>query len=201
VGNEALCRVDYGGRSAEAKVLLETDELIVRGAIKLRIPFKEMERVAADGGALTFRWKGAEGRMAVGQQASKWADKIRNPKRVIDKIGVKAGQRVSIVGDVGDELTAEIENRSGDVSRRVRNASDLIFFAAAAREELPRLDRLRQSLASDGAIWVIRPKGTPAIADADVMAAGKAAGLVDVKVVRVSERLSGEKFVIPVTKR
>ena len=69
---------------------------------------------------------------------------------------------MSINGDVGDELTAEIENRSGDVSRRLRKTSDVIFFAAAA---------------------------------------GKAAGLVDVKIVRVSERLSGEKFVIPVTKR
>ena len=55
MGNEALCRVAYGGEAAEAKVLLETEEIIVRGAMKLRIPFKEGERVAADGGALTFR--------------------------------------------------------------------------------------------------------------------------------------------------
>jgi hypothetical protein len=55
MGSEAHCRVDYGGQSAEAKVLLETEEIIVRGAMKLRIPFKEMERVAADGDALTFR--------------------------------------------------------------------------------------------------------------------------------------------------
>ncbi len=201
MGNEALCRVDYGGQSAQAKVLLETEELIVRGAMKLRIPFKEMEDVAADGDALTFRWNGADALVALGGQAAKWADKIRNPKSVIDKIGVKQGQRVSIIGDVSDELAVAIEARSGDVSRRVRKPSDVIFFAAATREALPRLADLRQSLAPDGAIWVIRPKGTPAISDSDVMAAGKAAGLVDVKVVRVSERLSGEKFVIPVTKR
>jgi hypothetical protein len=201
MGSEAHCRVDYGGQSAEAKVLLETEEIIVRGAMKLRIPFKEIERVAADGDALTFRWNGAETLLALGGQATKWAEKIRNPKSVIDKIGVKPGQRVSIIGDVSDELALAIEARSGDVSRRVRKASDLIFLAASTREDLPRLAALRQSIASDGAIWVIRPKGTPAIADSDVMAAGKAAGLVDVKVVRVSERLSGEKFVIPVTKR
>lgn len=201
MGNEALCRVDYGGKAAEAKVLLETEEIIVRGAMRLRIPFKEGERVAAEGDALTFRWNGAEARMAVGAQAPRWAEKIRNPKSVIDKIGVKQGHRVSIIGDIGEELAAAIGTRSGDVSRRVRKASDVIFFAAARREDLPRLEGLRGSLASDGAIWVIRPKGTLAIADSDVMAAGKAAGLVDVKVVRVSERLSGEKFVIPVTKR
>ena len=202
MGNEALCRVDYGGQAAaEAKVLLETEELIVRGTMRLRIPFKEMERVAADGDALTFRWKGADALITLGPQASKWAEKIRNPKSVIDKIGVKPGQRVSIIGNIGDELAAEIATRSGDVSRRRRKRSDDIFFAAATRDELPQLEALRQSLASDGAIWVIRPKGTRAITDSDVMTAGKAAGLVDVKVVRVSERLSGEKFVIPVTKR
>lgn len=201
MGNEALCRVDLGGNSAEARVLLETDELIVRGGMKLRIPFKEMERVAADGGALTFRWKGADARMLVGTQAPKWAEKIRNPKSVIDKLGVKAGQRVTILGDIGEELTAAVEERSGDVSRRLRRESDVIFLGATTREELARLEGLRGSLAASGAIWVIRPKGVPSISDGDVIAAGRAAGLVDVKVTRVSETLTGEKLVIPVTKR
>jgi hypothetical protein len=201
MGNEALCRVDYAGQTAEAKVLLETDEVIVRGAMKLKIPFAEMERVAADGDALVFRWKGADARMAVGPQAAKWAEKIRNPRSVLDKIGVRTGQRVSIVGDIGDELAEQIEVRSGDVSRRVRKASDVIFFGTARREELPKLAVLKASLTPAGAIWVIRPKGTKAIADGDVIAAARTAGLVDVKVVRVSEALSGEKLVIPVTKR
>ena len=201
MGNEATCRVEIGGDSADAKVLLETDELIVRGGMKLRIPFKEMERVAGDGGALTFRWNGSDARLSIGPQASKWAEKIRNPKSVIDKLGVKSGQRVSILGDVGDELAAQVEARSGDVSRRLRNNSDVIFFGIAAREELPRLGKLRESLVPDGAVWVIRPKGTKAITDLDVIAAAKAAGLVDVKVTRVSDVLTGEKLVIPVTKR
>lgn len=201
MGNEALCRVDLGGSSAEARVLLETDELIVRGGMKLRIPFKEMERVAADGGALTFRWKGADARMLVGVLAPKWAEKIRNPKSVIDKLGVKPGQRVTILGDVGEELAAAVEQRSGDVSRRLRKESDVIFLGATTREELARLETLRASLAASGAIWVIRPKGIQAIRDGDVIAAARAAGLVDVKVVRVNEALSGEKLMIPVTKR
>lgn len=200
MGNEATCRVELGGDSADAKVLLETDELIVRGGMKLRIPFKEMERVAADGGALTFRWKDADARFSIGPQASKWAEKIRNPKSVIDKLGVKPGQRVTILGDVGEELAAAIEARA-DVSRRLRNTSDIIFFGIATRDELPRLGTLRESLAPAGAVWVIRPKGTKAITDLDVIAAAKTAGLVDVKVARVSEVLTGEKLVIPVTKR
>jgi hypothetical protein len=201
MGTEALCRVEYGGDAAEAKVLLETDELIIRGGMKLRIPFREMEQVAAEDGALTFHWKGADVRISIGMQAAKWADKIRNPRSVIDKIGVKSGQRISIVGDLDDDLSAAIAARSGDVTHTARKGSDIIFFAVSKREELPRLEKLRQSLAPAGALWIIRPKGTGAIKDGDVIAAGRKAGLVDVKVVRVSEALSGEKLVIPVTKR
>ena len=48
---------------------------------------------------------------------------------------------------------------------------------------------------------MIRPKGTKAITEAATMAAGKAAGLVDVKVVKFSETHTAEKFVIPVAAR
>src|SRR5205823_5147140 len=64
-----------------------------------------------------------------------------------------------------------------------------------------RLSKLRASLKSNGALWVIRPKGRPEISERAVMAAGKAAGLVDVKVVSYSPTHTAEKFVIPVKAR
>jgi hypothetical protein len=48
---------------------------------------------------------------------------------------------------------------------------------------------------------VVRPKGRPEISEAAVMAAGKAAGLVDVKVVSLSATHTAEKLVIPVKDR
>ena len=57
------------------------------------------------------------------------------------------------------------------------------------------------SLKPNGALWVIRPKGRPEISERAVMAAGKAAGLVDVKVVGFSPTHTAEKFVIPVSGR
>ena len=53
----------------------------------------------------------------------------------------------------------------------------------------------------DGSLWTIRPKGSPHVSESDVMKAGQAAGLVDVKVVRFSETHTAEKFVIPVKNR
>jgi hypothetical protein len=60
---------------------------------------------------------------------------------------------------------------------------------------------LGAAAAAHGAIWIIRPKGRPEISERATMAAGKAAGLVDVKVVGFSPTHTAEKFVIPVNAR
>ena len=53
----------------------------------------------------------------------------------------------------------------------------------------------------NGSVWTVRRKGRKDLTEADVRAAGKAAGLVDVKVVRFSDTHTAEKFVIPVADR
>lgn len=63
----------------------------------------------------------------------------------------------------------------------------------------------RAGMAEDEMVWVSWPKKDSGVASelgrAEVMAAGKAAGLVDVKVCAVDETWSGLKFVIPVADR
>jgi hypothetical protein len=201
MGNEVLTRVELGGQAAEAKALLETDEVIVRGALKARIPFREMKDVRAEDGVLHLRWNEGDVRIHVGKDAAKWAEKIRNPKSVLDKLGIKSAQKISVLGEVDGHFIEELQARGADVSRKARRQSDVIFLAATRREDLQRLDELRGSLAPAGAIWVLRPKGNPAISESDVMAAGKAAGLVDVKVVRFSATHPAEKLVIPLHER
>jgi hypothetical protein len=79
--------------------------------------------------------------------------------------------------------------------------ADIIFLGVETRGELKQLSRIKKSLQPAGAIWIIRPKGTPAIKDVDVIAAGKAAGLVDVKVAAFSATHTAEKLVIPLKHR
>ena len=86
------------------------------------------------------------------------------------------------------------------VGRFVKD-SDAIFFGATKALQLQRLATLKTLMKPNGALWVIRPKGRPEITEAAVMAAGSAAGLVDVKVVRFSSTPTAEKFVIPLSKR
>jgi hypothetical protein len=191
-----------GQKTADGKALLETDELIFRGDdLRLSIPYKSILQVDAKGGTLRVTSTAGTAAFDLGDAAAKWAEKIRNPPSRIEKLGIKTGQRVLFVGLRDASLREEIETRGATVLFRGAEETDAIFLAANDRSDLERLVTLQKFLKSEGAIWVIRPKGSPDISEGDVMKAGKAAGLVDVKVVRFSETHTAEKFVIPVARR
>lgn len=120
----------------------------------------------------------------------------------IQKLGVTPRSRVSILSVDDPTFAQEVEKAAAHVSvGRVAKNSDLIFYGVTKESHLPRLDTLKASIVPNGAIWVIRPKGRPEISEASVMAGGKLAGLVDVKVVSFSTTHTAEKFVIPVAAR
>jgi len=79
--------------------------------------------------------------------------------------------------------------------------SDLIFLGAEDLKSLARIKSLEASIERNGAIWVIYPKGQKHIREADVIAAGKSAGLTDNKVCRFSETHTALRFVIPLARR
>jgi hypothetical protein len=124
-------------------------------------------------------------------------------RSLMDKLGVKPFQRISVIGVDDDAFWAQLTARADDVMKgRLRKESDLIFFAADSLPELQQLVRLKTYLVSNGAIWVVSLKGKAAkIKDVDVMAAAKAAGLVDNKVVSFSETHTSLRLVIPVNLR
>jgi hypothetical protein len=204
MGREAVCTARFGGKSAAGKALLETKEVVFRGPhLRLTIPFERIQRVEVKGGALTLKTADGPAVFELGKEAEAWAKRIKNPPGRLDKLGVKPGMKVSLVGEVEPAFVTELEGRTEDVSRgKPRSASDLIFFAAEAPADLERLAALKKSLQPAGALWVLRQKGPSArVSEAAVMAAGKVAGLVDTKVVSFSDTHTAERLVIPVAKR
>jgi hypothetical protein len=203
MGAEAQCGVRFKGKTVTGKARLETDALQFRGVeLRLSIPFKEMSKVAARGGRLSVTFAGGTAAFDLGAAAPKWADKIQHPPSRLKKIGAAADWRVSALGVTDAAFLRELEAVVAHLSiGRVVNGSDAIFFEAARATELVRLETLKRSLKPNGAIWIIRPKGRPEISEQATMAAGKAAGLVDVKVVGFSPTHTAEKFVIPVAQR
>ncbi len=121
----------------------------------------------------------------------------------IDKLGVQAMSRVSVVNIRDRDFLEELERRTpACIHGRVQKDSDLIFYEANSKGELRTLRSLKRSLKQNGAIWVVSLKGTLArIKDVDVIAAARAAGLVDNKVVGFSETHTSLRLVIPKEKR
>ena len=126
---------------------------------------------------------------------------LPSTRPLLDKLGVKPGLKVSIVGLDDSSFIRQLQDRLSDVSERARKDSDLIFVYLEERGDLPRLRTLRGHLKPAGAIWVLWPKGRREFREDDIRAFGPEAGLVDVKVVAFSATLSALKMVIPVALR
>jgi len=201
MGLEANCTVRYDGQVSRGKALLETKELIFRGEFRLKIPFQEIRSAEVKGGELHVKSALAAAVFELGPQAEKWAFKIRNPKSLLDKLGVKEGSRVAVLGVRDEPFLAGLAARVPDAAKRKVKDADLIFLAAEGPAALGQLGLLEGFLRRDGGIWVVYPKGRKDINENDVRAAGKAAGLVDVKVAGFSETHSALKLVIPVANR
>ncbi len=213
MGAEAKCVAVVDGVRAEGKALLETEELVFRSAaLKAKVLFRDVRAIAVEGDALVLDRAAGPARFLLGAAvATKWADKIRSPRGILDKLGVKPKMRVAIVGDLSD--ASDVSDVSGTFVEQLRardvvlaplpaKTVDLIFFAVATEKELASLTKLTASLAPAGAIWIVRRKGKDApVPEAASRAAAKKAGLVDVKVAKFSETHTAEKLVIPVAAR
>jgi len=203
MGSEANCKATCNRRSASGKARLETDVLQFRGGdLKLTIPFKEMTSVAAKAGTLRVAFPGGVAAFELGGAAPKWADKILHPPSRLDKLGAKPEWRASAIGIDDEQFLSELRARVAElVVGRAAKASDAIFLGAVRELDLAGISKLKACLKPNGALWIVRPKGRPEISEMAVMRAGKAAGLVDVKVVGFSSTHTAEKFVIPVAAR
>ena len=126
---------------------------------------------------------------------------IPSTRPLLDKLGVKARSRASVLGLDDREFVGQLRDRSADVSFRPRKESDLVFLYMEDRRDLPRLGNAASLLKPAGAIWVLWPKGRREFREDDIRAYGPEAGLVDVKVVAFSDTLSALKMVIPVALR
>ena len=202
MGRELLCTVRFGGRTASGKALLETNEILFRGDFRLKIPLASLKSVSSRDGELQLRWPEGVAIFELGERAEKWAHKILHPKSRTEKLGIKPGLAISLIGDFEDGFVGELKStaKSFADAKPIKN-SDLIFLAAARAPELSCATKLADSLSDTGALWIVYPKGRQEITERQVLEAGKTAGLVDVKVVSFSAAHTALKFVRPKAKR
>ena len=196
MGQELECRMHYQKRTLAGKAYLETDYVLFRGEERLKILLKDLKSVKAAAGMLQLDFPGGPAKLELGAAAEKWAGKILHPPSRADKLGVKAGAKALVVGEFEASFLKELGG-----TQSAKTGADLIFLAAGTRKNLARVSKLKGALNDAGALWVVYPKGVPEIREVEVIEAGRAAGLKDVKVASFSATHTALKFVIPVAAR
>lgn len=202
MGLEASCAAQFNEQTSSGKAHLDANALTFRGEFKLEIPLKRVKEVEAKRGELRVAFDQGLATFALGKNAEAWALKMRYPKSLLDKLGVKPGQKVSALHIADESFARELEERTQNISPdKAAKDSDSIFFGVNETKALARLATLRTAIKKDGAIWVVWPKGQAHIKEEMVRAAAREAELVDVKVVSFSATHSGLKLVIPQAQR
>ena len=131
-------------------------------------------------------------------------EKNYSHRDVTDKLGLKPGHAVRVVGKGDRELLRRVRDKIG---RRLAGAAvpaDVILYWPKTAEEITGMLReLREAIASSGGIWVITAKrdqrsasGMGYLNQTDLIPLGLAAGLVDNKSCSISDRESGMRFVV-----
>jgi len=127
-------------------------------------------------------------------------------KPLVQKLGIKAGSTIAILG--APRGYARTLGKIPSVGRRstATGRLDFIqFFTKEKRELARRFAGLARALAPAGMLWISWPKKASGVAtdltEDVIRVIGLAHGLVDVKVAAVDDVWSGLKFVRRVTDR
>jgi hypothetical protein len=90
---------------------------------------------------------------------------------------------------------------AGEAQPPAPAGADVIFLGLRQPSDLQLVERAEPLMARHGAVWVVHPRAGELLSQARVLAAGRAAGLLDVKVVRFSDTHTARRFVIPPARR
>ena len=126
---------------------------------------------------------------------------VGSGRPLLDKLGVKAGMRVTLVEFEDADFEAELAERGASIVDPAPGL-DMVFFRVDRPTDLHRIAELRRLIHDAGAIWVLRVKGPGrTVGDVDVIDAGRAFDLIDNKIASFSATLAAMRLVVPLDQR
>lgn len=193
MGREAEVTCHWKGEKARAKVLLESQEIILRGAIKARIPRGSVSSVTVAGATLQLKAGGQPLVLDLGAaEAAKWKDALlKAPPSLADKLGVSAAKPAFVIGNIDSaELATALK---GTTTATPKDATQFLAVLTSMAD-------LKKALKTAGSspprpLWCVYPKGKDAKpGDTEVRAAMRQAGFVDNKSCAVSATLTATRY-------
>jgi Protein of unknown function (DUF3052) len=120
-------------------------------------------------------------------------------RSAVQKLGVRTGDRVEIVGDVGPGLRRDVKEAAGRGLVRSGDLDGAIVLVGSIEEAEKCLDSYRPRLRDDGYLWLITWKRghDSYLNQMHLVPPAKERGLIDNKTCSVDDDRSGIRFVVP----
>ena len=194
MGREAECRCTWAGESADCKVLLETHDLILRGAIRRQLPIASLNHIEVQGDALTFRTGESAVALHLGaKQAQSWAKKLAAPPVTLaGKLGIVTTSKVLLIGHADSEaLEAALAEAATTSSRMPEQVVACVHTPAELGDTLARAT----SFAANPPIWIVYRKGARSdLPESIIRTVLRGQGFIDTKVAGVDAAYTALRF-------
>ena len=120
-------------------------------------------------------------------------------RSTVQKLGVRAGDRVEVVGDVGPGLRRDVKEAIGRGLVKSGELDGAIVLVESEDEAKQALLRYRPRLRDTGYLWMItRKRGHDGYLNQMALVPhAKKVGLIDNKTCSIDEERSGIRFVVP----
>jgi hypothetical protein len=120
-------------------------------------------------------------------------------RSTMQKLGVKADERLEIIGDVGAGLRADAKEVLGRGLVRSGDLDGAIVMVESLQEGQEALVRYRSRLKDSGYLWLVtRKRGHENyLNQMSLVPHAKRVGLIDNKTCSIDEERSGVRFVVP----
>ena len=195
MGREAICTCDWAGEVTEVKALLETSEIILRGGIRKRIPFSQLQQVRVTSDRLCFKAGDEKVELILGSLvAEKWAAVITSPPTSLSKkLGIASSTVVRTIGNIDDE---NLISALAEAAQLATTNADLIVACVDTPESLhAAFNKVLKQLLQGIPIWFVYPKGPGhPLNESAIRALLRANGMMDIKVASVSDKLTAIRF-------
>ncbi len=197
MGREASCTARVGTETAEATALLESTNVVLRGALKRKWDIAALQNLRVEGEELRFDVGDEAVALTLGEkEAGKWLAKLQAPPPTLAaKLGVSADNPALLIGPtVGTLDPALAEALSHGLTGNVKVARMLVAVISKPGE-LERMADFHATMLCK-TVWVVHQKGRDAYpSDGEIRMELRSRGYVDNKTTAVSDTLTATRYV------
>ena len=199
MGRETSAHCQWAQESGFCKVLLETNEVILRGSLRRRIPRSNLRDVSVEEELLRFRVGEDAVSLHLGSElAEKWAKALLTPPPSLAmKLGISRSSKLLLLGEIeSEELKAAVAEASNAEDGADDQEADLIVAQVKSLHDLDMAMYQLSRSSSVPPIWVVYPKkAASGIGGNAIRETLRGRGFIDTKVASVSAECTALRFI------